>query len=201
MTSSLGLYIHVPFCIQRCHYCDFATYSRDQIRANQNYVDHLILEANKRRNLFDQNQLKTIYFGGGTPSLLSSTQIGQIITEIKKMDFKLKNKTEVTLEVNPKTLDPQKCSEIKSAGINRISLGCQSFNDKHLKACNREHNSKETLKTIELVKQYFENYSLDLLFSLPGQNLTQLREDLKILKELDPPHISAYCLTLKKSIP
>ena len=201
MTSSLGLYIHIPFCIQRCHYCDFATYSMDQIKANQNYVDHLLLEADKRRNLFTQNQLKTIYFGGGTPSLLSGGQINQIITKIKKTGFELKNEIEITLEVNPKTLNPQKCSEIKNAGINRISLGCQSFNDKHLKICNREHNSKETLETIDLVKQYFDNYNLDLLFSLPGQSLSQLREDLNILKELDPPHISAYCLTLSKGHP
>ena len=173
----------------------------DQIKANQNYVDHLLLEAEKRRGLFSQDHLKTIYFGGGTPSLLSSTQIDRIITEIKKMDFKLKDEIEITLEVNPKTLNPQKCSEIKSAGVNRISLGCQSFNDKYLKACNREHSSLETLKTIELIRQYFENYSLDLLFSLPGQALPQLREDLKVLEELAPPHISAYCLTLREGHP
>lgn len=201
MSSSLGLYIHIPFCIQRCHYCDFITYSRDQIKINQNYIDHLILEAKKRKNLFKQNQLKTIYFGGGTPSLLSSEQIHQIITEIKKTGFKFKDDIEITLETNPKTLDWQKCSEIKSAGINRVSLGCQSFNDKHLKACNREHSSRETLETVDLIKQHFKNYSLDLLFSLPGQSPFQLQQDLKVLKELSPPHISAYCLTLREGHP
>ena len=201
MSSSLGLYIHIPFCIQRCHYCDFVTYSRNQIKANQNYVDHLILEVKKERNLFNQDQLKTIYFGGGTPSLLSGGQIHQIITEIKKTGFKFEDNIEITLEVNPKTLDRQKCSEIKSAGVNRISLGCQTFNDRHLKICHREHNSQETLKTIDLIKQHFKNYSLDLLFSLPGQSLSQLQQDLKVLEELSAPHISAYCLTLREGHP
>ncbi len=133
--------------------------------------------------------------------MLSSAQICQIITEIREMGFQFTEDIEITLEVNPKTLDPQKCSEIKSAGINRVSLGCQSFNDKYLKVCNREHSSRDTLKTIDIIKQYFKNYSLDLLFSLPGQSLPQLQEDLKILEELTPPHISAYCLTLREGHP
>ena len=198
--SELGLYIHIPFCIRRCHYCDFVTYSEDQIRTNQNYVDHLILEIQKRRGLFKQDELTTIYFGGGTPSLLSGEQVHQIIKEIKK-GFKFRKDIEITLEANPKTLDQKKCLELKSAGVNRISLGCQTFNDDFLKACNREHSSQDSLESVDFIKQHFKNYSLDLLFSLPEQTLTQLEKDLEILKNISPPHISAYYLTLKQGHP
>ena len=133
--------------------------------------------------------------------MLSSSQIHQILTKVVNVGFRFKKNTEISLEVNPGTLLSKKCRELKDIGINRISIGCQSFRDSHLKACNREHSVQQTLDTIDLVKQHFENYSLDLLFALPGQSLSHLKEDLEVLKTLDPPHISAYCLTLKKEHP
>ena len=201
MSQSLGVYIHIPFCIQRCSYCDFATYSKDQIQANDEYVETLCSEATKRQQVFEEKQLKTIYFGGGTPSLLNENQIKKIIHHFKNLGYQFDNDIEITMEVNPATLTEQKCEGFKQAGVNRISIGCQSFDDYYLKLCNREHNTQDTFNTIELVKNYFPNYSLDLLFSLPHQGLSQLKNDLAVIKDIDPPHVSAYCLTLADKHP
>ena len=201
MNESLGVYIHIPFCIQRCHYCDFATYAKDQISPNQDYVETICQEIKKRKQLFPQKTLSTIYFGGGTPSLLSGDQIAQIISQFHKEGFLFQDDIEITLEVNPATLTEVKITKYKKAGVNRISIGCQSFNDEYLKNCNREHNSKDTFNTIKLVSENFDNYSLDLLFSLPYQNLETLQKDIEILCDLNPPHISAYCLTVPDKHP
>ena len=201
MGQSIGSYIHIPFCIQRCHYCDFATYSQDQIKPNEAYVDMVLKEQKLRASLFKQRTLSTLYFGGGTPSLLSVHQIGRLIQGFKNNGFKFSPQIEISLEVNPATLTPEKCEGFKAVGINRISLGCQSFNDEYLKACNREHSSQDTRDTIELIQKHFRNFSLDLLFSLPQQRLSQLRSDLEEFKSFDPPHVSAYCLTLPSQHP
>lgn len=196
-----GIYVHIPFCIQRCSYCDFATYSQDQISPNQEYVEALLLEAQKRRNIFSQTKLDTLYFGGGTPSLLEPVQIKQIIDGIYDLGFEFSSDIEITLEVNPATLNEEKCIDLKKAGVNRLSIGCQSFDDQFLKICNREHNTQDTLNTVFLAQKYFDNYSLDLLFSLPKQGLGQLESDLKQISQLNPPHVSAYCLTLPEQHP
>ena len=201
MSDQFGIYIHIPFCIQRCHYCDFATYSKDQIEANDEYVEILCKEIKLRKNLFPHRNLDTIYFGGGTPSLLKPIQVEKILHSIEQDGFEFKSQIEITMEVNPATLDDQKAREMKSAGINRISIGCQTFNDAYLKACNREHSSQDTHETIDLAKKYFENFSVDLLFSLPQQGLSQLEQDLKIIETIDPPHVSPYCLTLTDGHP
>lgn len=201
MEDKLGVYIHIPFCIQRCHYCDFATYAKDQIQANNQYVDHLCLEISKRKNLYLQRKLSTVYFGGGTPSLLSPQQIGRIINQLKIEGFHFCPDVEITMEVNPATLTEDKCEGYRNIGVNRISIGCQSFNDELLKACNREHNAQETRETINLVKKYFDNFSLDLLFSLPKQGLKHLRSDIEEILSFAPPHVSAYCLTLAEGHP
>jgi oxygen-independent coproporphyrinogen III oxidase len=200
-TQTFGIYIHIPFCIQRCSYCDFATYSKDQISPNQTYVDTILLEAQKRKNLFENKKLNTVYFGGGTPSLLEAKQIGQILEGLKNLGFIFTNETEITLEVNPATMNDQKSQELSQMGVNRISIGCQSFDDDFLKICNREHNVQDTLNTITLAQKYFKNYSLDLLFSLPKQNIKQLERDLDVISSIDPPHVSAYCLTLADKHP
>lgn len=199
--DGLGIYIHIPFCIQRCHYCDFATYSKDQIAPNQNYVNSLLIEAKKRRNLFRESRIDTIYFGGGTPSLLEADQISQIIQGIKKLNFEFADDIEITLEVNPATLNESKCKGLREAGVNRISIGCQSFDDENLQNCNREHNVQDTFNTISLAQKYFDNFSLDLLFSLPQQGLKQLKKDVETIREINPPHVSAYCLTLHENHP
>ncbi len=201
MENTLGVYIHIPFCIQRCSYCDFATYAKDQIAANDAYVEAVCTEIRCRQNIFSEKKLSTIYFGGGTPSLLTPEQIKKIIDQFKTLGFEFLPDIEITLEVNPATLSSQKCEGFRQAGVNRISIGCQSFNDDYLKACNREHNVQDTLHTIDLVQSHFTNYSLDLLFSLPQQGLEQLEPDLLKMQEISPPHISAYCLTLPEKHP
>jgi oxygen-independent coproporphyrinogen-3 oxidase len=197
----LGAYVHIPFCIQRCHYCDFATYARDQIAANDDYVDRLCIEIEKRRTLYEETKLHTIYFGGGTPSLLEPQQIQRIINQYKKVGFSFTHDIEITLEVNPATLTENKCEGYVDAGVNRISLGCQSFNDNFLKACHREHTADDTRNTIRIVKRYFPNFSLDLLFSLPKQGLENVIDDVDEMISFNPPHISAYCLTVPEQHP
>lgn len=201
MSNSLGAYVHIPFCIQRCHYCDFATYAKDQIAPNSDYVDAVCQEISLRRPLFSEKSLQTIYFGGGTPSLLAPKEIEKIILCFEENDFVFDDDIEITLEVNPATLTASKSRDFKQAGINRISIGCQSFNDDYLKACNREHSAQDTRDTIELIKKDFHNFSLDLLFSLPKQGLKNLEEDLKEILTFAPPHVSAYCLTLVEKHP
>lgn len=196
-----GAYVHIPFCIQRCGYCDFATYARDQIAPNENYVTTLLSEMKIRRPLFPFHELNTLYFGGGTPSLLSTDQIERLIQGFYELGFQPHDKIEVTLEVNPATLNEEKCASLKAAGVNRISIGCQSFQDRFLKACGREHNVEDTFRTIELVQKYFDNFSLDLLFALPKQTMGDLSKDLATLLQFNPPHVSAYCLTLKPGHP
>lgn len=194
--ESLGCYVHIPFCIQRCRYCDFATYSLDQIKPNDEYVDLLIREISLRKDIFPQKTLSTIYFGGGTPSLLDASQIDRIIEGYIQNGFGFADNIEITIGVNPATLTNQKIKQYKKSGVNRISIGCQTFNDSYLKNCNREHTASDTLATIELVKANFNNYSLDLLFSLPEQDIVELQKDLNTMVSIDPPHISGYCLTL-----
>ncbi len=196
-----GAYVHIPFCIQRCHYCDFATYAKDQISPNDEYVEAVCKEIEMRRSFYQETHLDTIYFGGGTPSLLSPMQLGRIIDTYKKVGFTVDAKTEITIEVNPATLDPEKCRGLRDVGFNRVSIGCQSFHDPYLKACNREHTAEQTRSTIQLVKQHFNNFSLDLLFSLPKQGLSQLAKDLDEITGFQPPHVSAYCLTLPPKHP
>lgn len=196
-----GIYIHIPFCIQRCHYCDFATYAKDQIAPNTDYVDHLIQEARMRRSLIPYKKVDSVYFGGGTPSLLPAEEIGRILSALQDLDFEFTNNCEITLEVNPATLDSQKSKLLKSFGVNRLSVGSQTFDDELLKACNREHNSEQTLQTLSLIADDFDNYSLDLLFSLPKQNMPGLAKDLEVVKKVSPPHVSAYCLTLPNKHP
>lgn len=199
--EALGVYVHIPFCIQRCHYCDFATYAKHERAPNDEYVEQLCREIEIRKHLFTERTLQTIYFGGGTPSLLEPQQIETIITKLQKEGFQFTNDIEITLEVNPATLTEDKCKALTKIGVNRVSVGCQSFDDELLKACNREHNADETRKTLNLVQKYFENYSLDLLFSLPKQGLSLLESDIQEMIQWNPPHISAYCLTLPEKHP
>lgn len=193
---SIGVYIHIPYCLQRCHYCDFATFEWKSILPPEEYTHSLIREIVNRQHLFPKNDLKSIYFGGGTPSLIPSEHIVAVLRELANAGFKIRPETEVTIEINPATVNAKKLSSYLDAGINRFSVGAQTFNDDLLKLCGREHSSKDTIETLTLLNEKELNYSFDLLFALPGQSLEMLNIDLDLVDRFKPPHLSTYCLTV-----
>lgn len=198
--EDFGVYVHIPYCLQRCTYCDFATYVYTEILPPEKYVEIVKSEIRSRRAMWNQTTLKTIYFGGGTPSLISSQLIVDIINELKT-HFILAPDVEITIEINPATVDEKKLNHYLENGVNRFSVGAQTFSDQHLKNVHREHNSKQTLETLMLLQNYKLNYSFDLLFALPHQTLNELSYDLDVALELGMKHISPYCLTVPEGHP
>ncbi|MFP5518401.1 MAG: radical SAM family heme chaperone HemW [Bdellovibrionia bacterium] len=198
---SLGAYIHIPYCLQRCTYCDFATYEHKKILPPADYVALLRKEIRLRSSFFEPTALQTIYFGGGTPSLLEAPLIVSVIEELESCGFPLGPKAEVTIEINPATINEEKLAIYLDGGINRFSVGAQTFDDSLLKSVNREHSAKQTLETLELLAKKGLNYSFDLLFALPGQKLSGLKKDLEIISSLSASHISPYCLTVPSGHP
>lgn len=203
--SSLGVYIHIPYCLQRCTYCDFATYVHTEIRPPQDYVSLVKKEIHNKKNLFlpkdSQRDLKTVYFGGGTPSLIDAHLLVELIEELRRAGFRTGPQTEITVEINPATVDEKKLDVYLSAGVNRFSVGAQSFSDRLLKMVHREHNAQQTRDTLALLRKYNLNFSFDLLFALPTQTLDELRYDVDVAIDLGAKHISPYCLTVPEGHP
>lgn len=202
--SGLGVYFHIPYCLQRCTYCDFATYVHSEIKPPEHYVELVKKEISLRHNLYAQSKstpLKTIYFGGGTPSLIPASLIVDLISELSKFGYQTGPDTEITIEINPATVDERKLEIYLKAGINRFSVGAQSFSDRLLKMVHREHNAQQTKDTLALLRKYDLNFSFDVLFALPTQTLAELKYDLDIAVELGSKHISPYCLTVPEGHP
>jgi oxygen-independent coproporphyrinogen-3 oxidase len=193
---SFGIYVHVPYCLQRCTYCDFATYEQSQIMPPEQYFSLVHEELRQKSALLSPRKLDTVYFGGGTPSLVPAQNIVAVLSLLTSHGFGLDRSTEITIEINPATIDPRKMEIYLKAGVNRFSVGAQTFDDALLKSVHREHNAAQTRETLQLLKSYGVNFSLDLLFALPGQNLQILKNDLSQILEINPPHISPYCLTV-----
>lgn len=199
--GSFGVYFHTPYCLQRCTYCDFATFSKDQVSQlrlppPEEYFKTLTLELRQRAPLFRNRLISSIYFGGGTPSLVPAHFIVSLLEELEKQGVARSPDAEITLEINPATVDPHKMELYLKAGINRFSVGAQTFNDALLKSVHREHNSTQTRETLSLLKSYGVNFSFDLLFALPGQSLDILNSDLDEVIQIEPNHVSPYCLTV-----
>ena len=196
VAKTLSLYIHIPFCIKKCNYCNF--YS---IPYKSKLVNKYITYLKKEIELFspDQNYtIKTIYLGGGTPSLLSFTHLFKIITAIKNK-YVISENPEVTLEANPINVNKTAVKNWKVCGINRISLGVQSFNNSELKILGRLHSENEIYPVVEIIKEYCtENISLDLMYGIPFQTKETWRLSLKKAVSLQPKHISSYCLSIEK---
>lgn len=190
-----GLYIHIPFCKKACHYCDFHfTQSVSQI---DDMVDAIGKELVMQKDFLGNDTVYTIYFGGGTPSLLEGEHIKRLM-QIIQQEYKLSSNPEVTLEGNPDDLTEAKLSTFFNHGINRLSIGVQSFNDEKLKWMNRQHTSAEAVNTFHNARRIgFENISLDLIYALPHQNHDLWLSDLKKISALRPEHISSYCLTIE----
>jgi oxygen-independent coproporphyrinogen III oxidase len=195
-----GIYIHIPFCESKCGYCDF--YSITDSKYQKDFLLCLEKEINIYANQYNnKNNFDTIYIGGGTPSVLPSEQISHIINLLKK-NFKITNDVEITVEINPGTVNKSKLQEIKNAGVNRLSIGVQSFNAVELKFLERIHDVNESLESVKLAKEVgFNNLSIDLIYALPGQTIKNWKSSLDKAIKLNPEHISAYNLTIEKNTP
>lgn len=198
---SFGIYLHIPYCLQRCTYCDFATYEQSKILPSADYVSLVLHELRARKHFFGPRALNTLYFGGGTPSLLPASEIVSLIDGLEKEGYPLAPGAEVTIEINPATVDSDKLSVYLDSGINRFSVGAQTFDDRLLKMVHREHNARQTLETLDLLGSRSLNFSFDILFALPTQTLDGVRKDLEIAIERGAKHLSPYCLTVPSGHP
>lgn len=189
-----GIYIHIPFCKQACHYCDF--HFSTSMKKKDQLVDMLCKELVLRKDELPDAEIQTIYFGGGTPSLLSTEELDRVFETIYS-EYQITKDPEITLEANPDDLSMEKIEMLAASKINRLSIGVQSFFEEDLKLMNRAHNSKEALESIQLASKYFKNISIDLIYGVPGMSEERWRENLKIALELGVPHISSYALTIE----
>ena len=200
MTPNTSLYIHIPFCKHRCAYCDFNTYAgqQDSIPA---YVQALINEIEFVGQRAEQMNIHTVFFGGGTPSLLSAPQFDSILRALRSA-FTLTADAEISIEANPGTISPEKLNAIRESGINRISFGVQSANNEELRMLERIHDFFTVIEAVSTARKAgFDNLNLDLIYGLPEQTLTSWQTTLQRIVDLHPEHISAYALTLEHGTP
>lgn len=189
-----GIYIHIPFCKQACHYCDF--HFSTSMKKKDDMVLALAKEIVMRKNEFSNEIVETIYFGGGTPSVLSNEEINFLISEVYK-NYKVVENPEITLEANPDDLSAERILELSKSPINRLSIGIQSFYEEDLKMMNRAHNSAEAKKCLEEATKYFDNISLDLIYGIPGLSDEMWRQNIQTALDFGIPHISSYALTVE----
>ena len=189
----LGIYIHIPFCKKSCHYCNF------HFSTSLKNKEDMIKAINKeiyQKAILSNDMVSTIYFGGGTPSILDVKEINLIIENIYK-NFNVGKNIEITIEANPDDLSKHKLNDLSKTKINRISIGVQSFIDKELKIMNRVHDSKKAIKSIEMAKKYFNNISVDLLYGVPDSSIKSWNYNLDTISSFNINHISAYALTVE----
>lgn len=194
--NKLGIYIHIPFCERRCKYCDFTSSIFNQDRM-KDYVENLLLEIKNNKELLKNYIVDTIFIGGGTPSLLSIDEITSLVNGLNEA-INLDENYEFTIETNPNSISEEKLIAYKNLGINRISIGVQSFNDRLLRIIGRLHTGEEAREKIKLAKKYFDNLSLDFIFSLPTETLSDVIESIDAASELGALHISLYSLILEE---
>ena len=190
-----GIYIHIPFCKQACHYCDF------HFSTSLKHKTHLVKSINKelflRKSELKSEFIETIYFGGGTPSLLSPDEIRSILKTIFN-DFEVVLNPEITFEVNPDDIDENYLKVIKKLGVNRLSIGIQSFFSNDLNLMNRSHDALQAEQVLELVSKYFKNFSVDLIYGTPGLTNEMWIKNIDTVLKYNTPHISSYALTIEK---
>ena len=192
----LSLYVHIPWCVQKCPYCDFNSHTAPEAIPEQAYVAALTADIESALPLVWGRKISSIFFGGGTPSLLSGAALETLLTTIRMLLPVLPD-AEITLEANPGTVETEKFAAFRAAGVNRLSLGIQSFNPGHLKALVRIHDDDEARRAIEIAAHHFDNFNLDLMYGLPGQTLAGALADVEEALTFAPPHLSCYQLTLE----
>ena len=190
-----GIYLHIPFCKQACYYCDF--HFSTSLKKKDELLVCISKELVLKKKLFNDNVVQTIYFGGGTPSLLSQREIDVLIDVIFK-NYKVVDNPEITLEANPDDLTEEKIIELAGSQINRLSIGIQSFFDEDLQLMNRAHNGKEAKQSLKIATQYFNNISVDLIYGIPGVSNKKWEENIATALSFGVPHISSYALTVEE---
>lgn len=197
MKEELGIYVHIPFCMRKCYYCDFISFVGKEDLQEQ-YVEMLKKEIVANKEKGNDKVVTTIYIGGGTPSYIDSKLIVSIVDTIKQ-NYQISNEAEITIEVNPGTVTKEKLEDYKKAGVNRLSIGLQSTNNLLLKEIGRIHTYEEFLNTYQLARDIgFYNINVDLMLALPNQTIMMLEESLKKVIDLNPEHISIYSLILEE---
>ncbi len=200
MKKELSIYIHIPFCYSKCYYCDFNSHSNKN-QYIEKYIEYIKKEIDLYSEILENHKLKTIFFGGGTPSYIEGEHISVILNYIySKIDTS--SLVEVTVESNPKTLDQDKLNTYKAGGVNRISLGVQTLDDRLLKSIGRIHNVDDFYNTYEMIRQSgIKNINVDIMFNLPGQSIEDLMDTLKKVTSLGVEHISLYSLSIEEGTP
>ena len=189
-----GIYIHIPFCKQACHYCDF--HFSTSMKKKDDLVNALTKELELRKDEFKNTTVETIYFGGGTPSLLTNEELQFIIDAVYK-NYQVSEHPEITLEANPDDLSKDRIIALSKSRINRLSIGIQSFFEADLKLMNRAHNSEEAKSCLEEATKHFDNISLDLIYGVPGASNEQWLANIEMALSFNVPHISSYALTVE----
>ena len=192
----LSLYIHFPWCVRKCPYCDFNSHEAKGELPEKDYLDAVRLDLEQSLPLIWGRKIHTVFIGGGTPSLMSAAGMDRLLSDVRTL-LPLELDAEITMEANPGTFEVEKFRHYRDSGVNRLSIGIQSFNGEHLKALGRIHDEREALRAVEIARSTFENFNLDLMYALPGQTLEQARQDLQTALSFAPPHLSLYHLTME----
>ncbi len=192
----LSLYVHFPWCVKKCPYCDFNSHEATGGFPENDYLDALRADLESALPLIWGRKIYTIFIGGGTPSLMSAAGLDRLLSDIRTL-LPLDGRAEITMEANPGTFEAEKFRSYAASGINRLSIGIQSFNAHHLKALGRIHDGDEARRAVDIAHANFDNFNLDLMYALPGQTLAESRADLATAIAYAPPHLSLYHLTLE----
>lgn len=194
-----SIYLHIPFCEKKCLYCDF--YSIENLSRTEDFLAALHYEIDLYAGYAEKESVETVFFGGGTPSLLSPGQLGDILSHLRRV-FPIEKDAEITVETNPGTVTAEKLAAFRSLGVNRLSIGVQSFHDDELKFLSRIHDAAEAMRCMEYAgRAGFDNVGIDLIYALPGQTLQRWQATLQRAVELQPDHISAYGLIVEDGTP
>ncbi|AJK45391.1 oxygen-independent coproporphyrinogen III oxidase-like protein [Burkholderia plantarii] len=193
----LALYVHFPWCVRKCPYCDFNSHEwKGERFPEKEYLDALRADLEQALPFVWGRQVHTIFIGGGTPSLLSAGGLDRLLSDVRAL-LPLDADAEITLEANPGTFEAAKFAQFRASGVNRLSIGIQSFNEGHLKALGRIHDTAQARAAVEIAANTFDNFNLDLMFALPNQSLDECRADIETALAYAPPHLSLYHLTLE----
>jgi oxygen-independent coproporphyrinogen-3 oxidase len=192
----LSLYVHFPWCVRKCPYCDFNSHEASGTLPEKDYLDALRADLEQALPLIWGRKIYTIFIGGGTPSLLSAAGLDRLLSDLRTL-LPIDGAAEITMEANPGTFEAEKFKSYAASGINRLSVGIQSFNPRHLQALGRIHDGNEARRAVEIAHASFDNFNLDLMYALPQQTMEEARQDIETAISFAPPHLSLYHLTIE----